>query len=443
MSPPDSAEFAASLRAGAALRSYSRQQEQSIRKGNESRRQKRKEISERKEAEKAKLKEEIKRLKNLKKKEIEDKLRQIRAVAGDDTLKLGADELDEDFDEAKYDERMVRRRLPIAAARLSHPFPPSPREHTLARDALLGQRCSAPSTRARADPANVFRGCVDVFLQKQAFGEEYYEAEEEDEGAVKKPEFGDMEEELKELLRGATLAAPSCPLCSAPPLCAACDVGMCVGCGEVCVLSVPVCLPGPFPGEAKVPTKTGAGEEDDDDQDAAAGASGSDASDDGDDEEGGAADAGAAGGGEEENRFSKKAMKKWRRALQKKMDEYYRLDAEDFVAGLPCRFKYKPVKADLYGLKLEEVLLLEDKELNQVVSIKKMAPYRDDDDRPQYGGKRERALAALRRVYRERIGKAVRSRRTDPDYILFRWLRCRVSAVAQCREGSLEWMGRG
>lgn len=94
--------------AGASLRTFSRNQEQSIRKGNEGRRQKRKEVAERKAAEKARLQEEIKRLKNLKKKEIEDKLRQIREVAGDGTLTLGAEELEEDFDEAKYDEHMAR-----------------------------------------------------------------------------------------------------------------------------------------------------------------------------------------------------------------------------------------------------------------------------------------------------------------------------------------------
>lgn len=160
-------------------------------------------------------------------------------------------------------------------------------------------------------------------------------------------------------------------------------------------------------GEAKLPLRKAGGEDGSE-----GGASGSDDDEDGSDdeeegEEGGGGE-GEGGEGEEGNRFSKRAMKKWRRALQKKMDEYYRLDAEDFVAGLPCRFKYKPVKPDMYGLKLEEVLLLEDKELNQVVSIKKMAPYRDDEEKPQYGGKRERALAALRRVLRERLEKTVR-----------------------------------
>ena len=65
------------------------------------------------------------------------------------------------------------------------------------------------------------------------------------------------------------------------------------------------------------------------------------------------------------------------------MEEYYALDCEDFVAGLPCRFRYKAVAADRYGLKTEEVLALSDKELNQVVSLKKLAPYREADPKPK------------------------------------------------------------
>jgi protein KRI1 len=119
------------------------------------------------------------------------------------------------------------------------------------------------------------------------------------------------------------------------------------------------------------------------------------------------------------------------------MEEYYALDCEDFVAGaqrravavrapdaneraraanersaplrvapltrsatgLPCRFRYKSVAADKYGLKTEEILTLTDKELNQVVSLKKLAPYRDAEPKPKYGGKRERAEAALQRLH--------------------------------------------
>lgn len=86
------------------------------------------------------------------------------------------------------------------------------------------------------------------------------------------------------------------------------------------------------------------------------------------------------------------------RALEAKLEEYYRLDCEDFVAGLHCRFKYRAVAPDKFGLRTEELLLLTDKELNQVVSLKKLAPYREADPKPKYGDKRQRAEAALSRL---------------------------------------------
>jgi protein KRI1 len=55
------------------------------------------------------------------------------------------------------------------------------------------------------------------------------------------------------------------------------------------------------------------------------------------------------------------------------------MSTEDFVSGMPTRFKYREVKDDSFGLSTEEILALSDKELNQVVSVKKLAPYREDE----------------------------------------------------------------
>ncbi|WOG97496.1 hypothetical protein DCAR_0416836 [Daucus carota subsp. sativus] len=65
--------------------------------------------------------------------------------------------------------------------------------------------------------------------------------------------------------------------------------------------------------------------------------------------------------------------------LNKELDEYYKLDYEGTVGDLKTRFKYRPVNAKRYGLKTKEVLLLDDKELNQHVPLKKLAPYREKD----------------------------------------------------------------
>ena len=63
-----------------------------------------------------------------------------------------------------------------------------------------------------------------------------------------------------------------------------------------------------------------------------------------------------------------------------KMDEYYKLDAEDFIEDVPCRFKYKEVAPSMYGLSTKDILSMTDKQLTQIVPLKKLAPYRHDAD---------------------------------------------------------------
>lgn len=64
------------------------------------------------------------------------------------------------------------------------------------------------------------------------------------------------------------------------------------------------------------------------------------------------------------------------------LEEYYNLGFEDIIGkDLYTRFKYTKVKKNTFGLTDEEILLLNDKELNQLVSLKKYKPYRNDEDR--------------------------------------------------------------
>ena len=66
------------------------------------------------------------------------------------------------------------------------------------------------------------------------------------------------------------------------------------------------------------------------------------------------------------------------------LEEYYNLDYEDRIGDIKCRFNYTKVSSDDYGLDAATVLAMSDKELNQVVSIKKLAPYRDPEKRKQW-----------------------------------------------------------
>ncbi|KAJ0078538.1 hypothetical protein Patl1_24029 [Pistacia atlantica] len=82
---------------------------------------------------------------------------------------------------------------------------------------------------------------------------------------------------------------------------------------------------------------------------------------------------------EESKRKRKRKMSLVQRAREEMLEEFYKLDYEDTIGDIKTRFKYAKVKPNRYGLKTEEILILDDKELNQYVSVKKIAPYREKE----------------------------------------------------------------
>merc|ERR1712058_35491 len=84
------------------IKRYPRTIKDSMRREDDKRKKKRKEIEDRKKHE-----EEIKMLKNMKKKEIMDKLEKLKQITGNDDMDLDEDDIEGDFDPEKYDKKMA------------------------------------------------------------------------------------------------------------------------------------------------------------------------------------------------------------------------------------------------------------------------------------------------------------------------------------------------
>lgn len=85
-------------------------------------------------------------------------------------------------------------------------------------------------------------------------------------------------------------------------------------------------------------------------------------------------------------RLSKRELKRAEKDMKKKvknlddyLGEYYQLDYEDMIGDTPTRFKYTTVPKEDFGLTPVEILLADDKDLNEFFSLKKLAPYRRQD----------------------------------------------------------------
>jgi protein KRI1 len=78
------------------------------------------------------------------------------------------------------------------------------------------------------------------------------------------------------------------------------------------------------------------------------------------------------------------------KSVQDLWEELEALDYEDNISGLPCKFKYRHVKPQDYGLTEDEIFNWDDSKLNKLVSLKKLAPYRDEEENFKISNKKKK-----------------------------------------------------
>jgi protein KRI1 len=104
------------------------------------------------------------------------------------------------------------------------------------------------------------------------------------------------------------------------------------------------------------------------------------------------------------------------------LEELYALDYEDVIGGdTLCRFRYRQVETQDYGLTVDDILAADDKELNQFRSIKKYSAYRHGDApagpdggaRHAYGRDDDEEEASKLSKKRKRLRAAIRERAAE------------------------------
>lgn len=65
-------------------------------------------------------------------------------------------------------------------------------------------------------------------------------------------------------------------------------------------------------------------------------------------------------------------------SYEKYYDQYYSLNYEDMIGDLLCRFKYRKVVPNDYGLNIEEILMADDRELNKWCSLTRALKHKPD-----------------------------------------------------------------
>lgn len=297
------------------LKRYPRTIENSLRKKDTRRKEKRDAVKQRKEEEKLKKKEELKLLKSLKRKEIIDKIEKIKQITGNDQLGLDPEELEADFDPEEHDRKM----------------------RELFNDDYYGGADDAEDEDELNLPP----------LEEELLDDDNMNWDEWD-GTDKVKEFAKEENEANG--EGYTDG----PHCEDPDFIMDCDYD-------------------PNAESQRREVKAG-----------------------------GRQSAREKRKLKRQSRFGRLVRKEKPvfdpkdKTFQQYVDEYYGMDYEDLIGDIPCRFKYRSVVPNNFGLTIEEILAADDKELNQWASIKKTYTIR-----PEHVEKNEAKIYAQKALNEE------------------------------------------
>ncbi|XP_034171183.1 protein KRI1 homolog [Osmia lignaria lignaria] len=258
------------------IKRYPRTLENSLRRKDTRRAQKRAEVKKRKEEEKLRKKEELKQLKALKRKEIEEKIEKLKEITGNDDIQFNDIDLEGDFDPTEHDRKMT-----------------------------------------------------------QLFNDDYYAATEEN----IKPEFPDIDEEL-EIENTWDDYDPNTDYYNEEEY------------------EGPHCEDADFNMDADYDPSKSVKEEEEGTKKRKR---------------------------RRKSKFAELIAKekpkfdpKVYQSYEEYFDKYYSLDYEDMIGDIPCRFKYRKVVPNDYGLSVEEILVADDKELNKWCSLKKALQHKPD-----------------------------------------------------------------
>lgn len=316
---------------------YSRTPKESARREDNSRKRKREERTARKDEEKRLKMQELSRLKNLKRQEIVDKLKKLREVTGSSSVDLDGLDLEGDFDPDSHDKAMQKAFGDQYYEGEDDDEKPSWDDDINIDDIIKDHEAATASSGKKGKKAKQSQANDDDRIEMDAdFMEDGGEAA--DGGAA-----GSKEAALRARLADKKLSKKD---------------------RKKLKKKLKAAL-------SKTSNNADGG--DDSDSDADADADGVDVS---------AMDADNLPSTTTSAPTDKKTVAK------EMIDSYYNLDYEDMIGDLPTRFKYTQVAPADYGMSAVDILLADDEQLNNVVGLKNLQPYRKGKNRPMDLGKK-------------------------------------------------------